>query len=77
MLLKILVAILGDMGGYHWLASASTTLSGKEGGLVASIRVTDKAFVNGGGSSLLLGEGQWEDAGDSTEGSLELSVDMT
>ena len=52
------------------------TLSGKEGGQEVSMRAVADVLENGGGGSLLSSNERWEDAGDSTEGSREASVDM-
>ncbi len=72
-MLKIWVAVPSNTGGYCWLASASATLRGKDGGLM---RVLIDVCMNRGSGSLLLGKEWWELARDLMEGSLELSVDM-
>jgi len=52
---------------------ASAVLREKDG---RSTRVVDDMWVNGGSGSLLSGEEWQEEAGDSLEGFLELSVDI-
>jgi hypothetical protein len=62
-LLNTRVAVPGETGGYREEASLSTMLSGKDGGGGPSWAGVDA--WNGGGGSLLLGDGARVKAGDS------------
>jgi hypothetical protein len=62
-LLNTQVVVLGETGGYWEEASLSTTLSGKDGGNGPSWAGADA--WNGGGGSLLSGDGACVEAGDS------------
>jgi len=62
-LLNTRVAVLGETGGYWEEASLSTMLSGKDGGSGSSWAGVDA--WNGGGGSLLPGDGARVEAGDS------------
>ncbi len=67
------MAVPSDTRGCCWSALASAVLREKDG---RSTRVVDDMWVNGGSGSLLSGEEWQEEAGDSLEGFLELSVDI-
>ena len=62
-MLNTRVAVPGEMGGYWEEASLSATLSGKDGGGGPSWAGMDA--WNGGGGSLLSGDGARVKAGDS------------
>ena len=57
------VVVLGETGGYCEEALLSATLSGKDRG--GSPSWVGEDVSNGGGSSLLLGDGAHVEAGDS------------
>ena len=70
-MLNTWVAVPGELGGYREEASLSATLSGKEGGSGPSWAA--EGALNGGGNSLLSGDGARIEAGDSFDRLIDAS----